>query len=256
MKTYAICNQKGGVGKTTTTLNLALALVEMGKRVLLIDADQQGNLSSSVIRDDSHRQSLSELIHYAVADMPLTPELFITPAEKLDIVKSSKILAAANSLLGTTSDSNMVLPRAIRQLTEDGQRYDFVLIDCAPALDLLVVNALNAADGIIIPTEPANYSMDGILGVVETMERLKQTSNHDLKIEWIVINKFDGRKKNHVENMSEITDAFGSLVYPAPVPYIKEVEVSTTELTAMGRNRRSKAWPVYQGLAAEVVNHG
>lgn len=257
MKICAICNQKGGVGKTTTTLNLALALKNMGKRVLLCDDDPQGNLSSSVVSEENLRQTqtLSELIHCTVAELPINPELFINKSGEVDIITSNKLLAAANSILGTSSDSGMVIHSALAAVTHDGLDYDFVLLDCAPTLDLLVANALNAASGIIIPTEAANYSVDGILNVIQTVTKLQKTSNPELHIERIVINKFDGRKKNHQEMMADIVDAFGELVYPEPVPYIKEVEISSMDMgNAMQKNSKSKAWPVFKGLA-EVLSH-
>lgn len=255
MKILAVCNQKGGVGKTTTTLNLANALKESGQRVLVMDADPQGNLTRSLVPEQANRkQSLSELIHYNVAGMTYTPEMFITHTDTLDIIVSSKILAAANSLLGTVSDSNTVLKTALAILTHNGADYDVVLTDCAPALDLLVVNALNASTGIIIPTEPADYSIDGIVSVVETITRIQNTTNPDLKIEQIVINKFDTRKKNHHARVHDLIEAFGELVYPSPIPLIKEVETSAADVNAMQHDKQSRAWPLYLGLAGVILH--
>lgn len=255
MKVLAVCNQKGGVGKTTTTLNLALALQASGQRVLVMDADPQGNLTRSLVPEQAERkQSLSELIHYNVAGIPYTPDMFITHTETLDIIVSSKILAAANSLLATISDSNAVLKTALANLTHDGADYDVVLFDCAPALDLLVINALNASTSAIIPTEPADYSIDGIVSVFETITRVQTQSNPGLKIQQIVINKFDARKKNHKARASEITEAFGELVYPSPIPLIKEVETSADDVTAMQHDKQSRAWPLYLGLAGVILH--
>lgn len=256
MKTLCICNQKGGVGKTTTTLNLAAALCELGLRVMAVDADPQGNLTSSLVPERSERkQSLSELIHYAVANIAYDPEVFITHTAALDVIASSKVLAAANSLLGTVSDSYAVLRCAFDTLTQGGNGYDVVLIDCAPSLDLLVANALNASQGVIIPTEPADYSIDGIVGVYETITRIRHTTNPQLGIEQIIINKFDARKKAHHSHVSDIMEAFGGLVFPSPIPLVREVEASAGDPAAMGRNKRSRAWPLYMELAG-VIAHG
>lgn len=257
MKIYSVSNQKGGVGKTTTTLNLASALQALGLRVLVLDNDPQGNLTSSLLPDLADRkQSMSELIHYTVAGIAYTPQTFIChESGGLDIVVSSKLLAAANSLLGTVSDCGMVLRRAIAILTHDGADYDIVLVDCAPAMDLLVNNALNASDGVIIPTEPADYSIDGIVGVFETISRLQTTTNPQLGVAQIVINKFDSRKKTHRATVTAIIEAFEGLVYPSPIPLVKEVEISAGDYTAMRKDKRSKAWPLYLGLA-EVIAHG
>lgn len=257
MKIFAVSNQKGGVGKTTTTLNLASALQALGLRVLVLDNDPQGNLTSSLLPEPADRkQSMSELIHYTVAGMTFAPETFICHAAGgLDVVVSSKLLAAANSLLGTVSDSYAVMRRAIAILTHDGADYDVVLIDCAPALDLLVNNALSASDGIIIPTEPADYSIDGIVGVYETVSRIQSTNNPQLTVAQIIINKFDTRKKTHHAAVATIMEAFDGLVYPSPIPLIKEVEISAVDYTAMRRSKHSKAWPIYVGIA-EVISHG
>lgn len=255
MKVLAVCNQKGGVGKTTTTLNLANALQTFGQRVLVVDADPQGNLTRSLVPEQAERkQSLSELIHYNVADIPYTPDMFITHAGALDIIVSSKILAAANSLLATISDSNAVLKTALAILTHDGADYDVVLFDCAPALDLLVINALTASTGAIIPTEPADYSIDGIVSVFETITRVQKQTNPDLKIQQIVINKFDARKKNHKALAHDIIEAFDGLVFPTPIPLVKEVETSADDVTAMQHDKQSRAWPLYLGLAGVILH--
>lgn len=254
MKILAVCNQKGGVGKTTTALNLALAAQSKGQRVLLVDADPQGNLTSSLSGENRRCLSLSELIHYAVAGMDYDPTLFVAKTDSgPDLLPSSRVLAAASSLLGTVSDSGMVLREALDHLTHDGEDYDLVMIDCAPSLDLLVVNALNAADGVIIPTEPADYSVDGIVAMVETITRLQKTTNPSLEISQVVINKFDTRKKNHRAVKEDISGAFEGLVYPTPIPLVKEVEISAACPLAMARNRQSRVWPLYLGLAEVIL---
>lgn len=258
MAVISVCNQKGGVGKTTTTLNLAAALQAHGKRVLVIDADQQGNLTSSLLPEGVKKQSLSELLYYTVAGLSYVPNTFLhydTPANA-DLVAASKLLAAANSTLATTSDSEGVLKKAIATLTDNGQSYDFVLIDCAPSLDLLVTNALTASDSVVIPTEAAAYSVDGIVGVWETIARIQHTTNPKLKIAQIVINKFDARKKDDHAYAKEISDAFRSLVFPTPLPLLAEIKDSAdaAKRELMTRNKKSRAWPLYMQLAEVIIN--
>lgn len=257
MRILSICNQKGGVGKTTTTLNLAAALRARRKTVLLIDADQQRNLTSSLLPEGPVKQTLSELIHYTVAGLPCTPEMFIheTAFRGLALVASSKLLAAANSILATSNDSEGVLLRALEAITHGGRDYDFVLIDCAPSLDLLVTNALTASDGVVIPTEPAGYSVDGIVGVWETITRIQRTTNPQLRVSQIVINKFDARKKDDYTNAADIREAFGELVFPSPFPLLSEIKnsASTEGRLSMANNRRSRAWPLYLELADVVI---
>ena len=258
LRIISICNQKGGVGKTTTTLNLAAALQAHGQRVLLIDADQQRNLTTSLLPAGASGQTLSELLHFTVAGLPTIPNDFIHQVEAgVGIIPSSKLLAAANSILATSNDSDRILAKAITTITQNGQAYDFVLIDCAPSLVLLVTNALTASDGVIIPTEPAGYSVDGIVGVWETITRIQRTTNPQLKVEQIIINKFDARKKDDHTNMKEIMEAFGSQVFPAPFPLLAEIKDSADSFKRklMSGNRKSRAWPLYMALAAEVLSH-
>lgn len=258
MRIISICNQKGGVGKTTTTLNLGAALQAHGKRVLLVDADQQRNLTTSLLQEQPARLALSELLHYTVAGMPVDSKDFIhQSADGLGVVASSKLLAVANSILATSSDSNSVLAKAIAAITHDGQDYDFVLIDCAPSLDLLVVNALTASDGVIIPTEAAGYSVDGIVGVWETITRIQGTTNPQLTVEQIIINKFDTRKKDDHTHEAEIREAFGELVFASPIPLLAEIKDSanSSKRDLMAANKRSRAWPLYMTLA-EVIQRG
>lgn len=258
MKIISVCNQKGGVGKTTTTLNLGAALRALGKRVLLVDADQQRNLTASLLQDQPARLALSELLHYTVADMPVDPKDFIHhSADGMDVVASSKLLAAANSILATSGESDRILGKAIDAITHGGRDYDFVLIDCAPSLDLLTINSLTTSSGVLILTEPASYSVDGIVSVWETITRIQRTTNPQLQVEQIVINKFDVRKKDDQVNVADIKEAFPGLVFPTPFPLLAEIKDSAdpTRRELMKSNKRSRAWPLYMTLAKEVVEH-
>lgn len=260
MKIISICNQKGGVGKTTTTLNLAAALQAHGKRVLLIDADQQRNLTSSLLPDGSVKQTLSELLYYTVAGLPCSADAFVHRANEtgcgLELIASSKLLAAANSTLATSNDSEGVLRNALAVITDGGREYDFVLIDCAPSLDLLVTNALTASHGVVIPTEPASYSVDGIVGVWETITRIQRTTNPSLKVDQIIINKYDARKRDDQVHTAEIVEAFGDQVFPAPFPLLAEIKDSSdlSKRELMVKNKRSRAWPLYKKLAEVIIN--
>lgn len=260
MRIISVCNQKGGVGKTTTTLNLAAALAAHGKRVLLVDADQQRNLTTSLLPGGAKKQTLSELLHYTVAGLPCQASDYIHSSEEtgceLDLVASSKLLAAANSILATSNDSERVLLKALEAIANDGRDYDFVLIDCAPSLDLLVTNALTASDGVVIPSEPAGYSVDGIVGVWETITRIQHTTNPDLKVDQIVINKYDARKRDDQAHVRDIMEAFEDKVFPTPIPLLAEIKDSseTAKRELMAHRKGSRAWPLFMNLA-EVIIH-
>lgn len=255
MKIISICNQKGGVGKTTTTLNLGSALRAHGQRVLLVDADQQRNLTTSLLPNGVSKQTLSELLHYTVAGLPCLPEAFIHQVG-VDVIAASKLLAAANSILGTSNNSESILKQALQAVTKNGTAYDYVLIDCAPSLDLLVTNALTASDGVVIPTEPATYSVDGIVGVWETITRIQRTGNPILKVDQIVINKYDGRRKDDRRNVEVIKEAFGDRVFPIPIPMWSEIKNSAESAgrEAMATRKSSRAWEIYMNLAEVIIN--
>ena len=260
MDIISVCNQKGGVGKTTTTLNLATALAAHGKRVLLIDADQQRNLTSSLLPDGAKKQTLSELLHYTVAGLPCQSDAFVHRASEtgcnLELVASSKLLAAANSILAPSTTSERVLVDALAAITDGGRDYDFVLIDCAPSLDLLVTNALTASAGVVIPTEPAGYSVDGIVGVWETITRIQRTTNPGLKVDQIIINKFDARKRDDQVHTAEIVETFGKKVFPSPFPLLAEIKDSSNldKRELMAHRKGSRAWPLYMNLAEVIIN--
>lgn len=257
MKIISICNQKGGVGKTTTTLNLGSALRAHGQRVLLVDADQQRNLTTSLLPNGASKQTLSELLHYTVAGLDCSAETFIHATDSgISVIAASKLLAAANSILGTSNNSEGILGQALQAITSNGQDYDFVLIDCAPSLDLLVTNALTASDGVVIPTEPATYSVDGIVGVWETITRIQRTGNPALKVDQIVINKYDGRRKDDRKNVETIIEAFGDRVFPTPIPMWSEIKNSAESAgrEAMEHRKSSRAWGIYMNLAEVIIN--
>ena len=174
MKIIAICNQKGGVGKTTTTMNLGAALSKLGKRVLLIDLDPQRNLSDTLgYVPDNTPSTVNELIYFTAYNMPVVVSGFIRhhDGEDLDYIPATPALSSAPTLLATVADGARVLARAIAALTmSDGAvSYDYCLLDCKPSLDLLTINALAAADGLLVPVEPEEYAVAGISDLLGTV---------------------------------------------------------------------------------------
>ena len=201
MKIIAICNQKGGVGKTTTTINLGAALSKLGKRVLLIDLDPQRNLSDTLgYVPDNTPSTVNELIYFTAYNMPVVVSGFIRhhDGEDLDYIPATPALSSAPTLLATVADGARVLARAIAALTmSDGAAsYDYCLLDCKPSLDLLTINALAAADSVLIPCQANYLSAKGLKLLLGSVAKVRRQINPLLKIGGTLLAMVDNRTNN------------------------------------------------------------
>ena len=211
-QTIACANQKGGVGKTTTVVNLASQLVRAGDRVLVVDLDPQGNATSGFGVD---RTNLQGSVYDAVIDdVPLEHVLVSTPSGA-DLIPSAIALAGADIELATVQGRERRLTRLLQPLLA---RYQFVLIDCPPSLGLLTVNALTAADAVLIPLQSEYYALEGLTQLLATIDLVRDHLNPRLAIEGVVVTMADGRTNLSAEVDAEVRRHLGPLVYATVIP--------------------------------------
>lgn len=251
-KIIAITNQKGGVGKTTTAVNLAACLAKEGQKVLLVDLDPQGNASSGV---GVNKDELSACIYNVLINGDdINTVILNTEYKNLDVLPASIQLAGAELELANIVSRETILKNV---LNTQRDKYDFILIDCPPSLGLLTANALTAADSLLIPIQSEYYALEGVGQLIKTMELVKNTFNPDLKLEGILITMFDGRTNLSVSVAEEVKNFFGDKVYSTLIPR----NVRLSEAPSYGEpiieyDPRSKGAIVYTKLAKEVIADG
>lgn len=251
-KIIAIINQKGGVGKSTTAINLGAALGEMGKQVLLVDLDPQGNASSGLGVDKSLIQQC--IYDVLLNDVPLEEVIIPDISEGLDIAPATINLAGAEVELVSEMARENRLKDAVGSMRG---RYDFILIDCPPSLGLLTVNALVAADKLLIPIQCEFYALEGVTKLLESMKRVKSRLNPTLDIYGILLTMYDSRTTLSKQVVDEVRDYFGRLVFTTPIPRtVKLSEAPSfgqpiTQYDPKGRGSLS-----YIELAKEVIARG
>ncbi|MCH4250167.1 MAG: ParA family protein [Microbacteriaceae bacterium] len=247
-----MCNQKGGVGKTTTTVNLGASLVEYGRRVLLLDFDPQGALSAAVGANALDEPTIYDLIMGGVKDaLPVVQHTFI---QGLDVLPANIDLSAAEVQLVNEVAREQSLARVLRQLTG---RYDVILIDCQPSLGLLTVNALTAAHGVMIPLECEFFALRGVALLIETIEKIQDRLNPQLSIDGILATMFDPRTLHSREVLHRVREAFGDRVFETVIPRTVKFPDSTVAakpITEFASSHRGAA--MYRQLARELVSRG
>lgn len=251
-KIIAVANQKGGVGKTTTTINLAASLAVAEKMVLLIDLDPQGNATSGLGID---REELTGSIYDLLIGRREPSELiFHTDVPWLDLIPAHIDLVGAEVELVAMNGREGILKDQIKGLV--GQ-YDFIMIDCPPSLGLLTLNALTAADSLLIPMQCEYYAMEGLKQLLKTLELVQRSLNPSLKIEGILLTMFDGRNNLNNQVSQEIRSAFGERVFQSTVPRnITLAEAPSHGKPALFYDAVSRGAQAYLSLAKEVMQHG
>jgi chromosome partitioning protein len=245
----AFANQKGGVAKTTTTLNLAVAFAEEGYRVLCIDLDPQGNLTMSQgIDPDKVEKSLYDVL---VNDMPISE---IIVKREIDIAVASIDLAGAEIAMSTKIGRERSLEKALREVSAD---YDFVCIDTPPSLGLLTINALTAANKIIVPVQCEYLSMRGLVQLQNTLKMIQENLNPDVRIEGILPTMFDARTVHAKEAVEILEENFGSLVFHSRIrKAVKFAEAPVKGSSVLKYDSGSSAANYYRELAKEVLANG
>jgi chromosome partitioning protein len=246
---FVFANQKGGVAKTTTTLNLAVAFAESGYRVLCIDLDPQGNLTMSQgIDPDKVEKSLYDVL---VNDMPISE---IIVKREIDIAVASIDLAGAEIAMSTKIGRERSLEKALKEVQGD---YDFVCIDTPPSLGLLTINALTAANKVIVPVQCEYLSMRGLVQLQNTLRMIQENLNPDVKIEGILPTMLDSRTIHAKEAIEILEENFGDLVFQSRIKKaIKFAEAPVKGASVLKYDSTSSAANYYRDLAKEVLSHG
>ena len=246
----SMCNQKGGVGKTTSSINLGAALAETGRRVLLVDLDPQGALSAGL---GIQSYELDTTIYNLLVDTSVSVDEVIvhTHTENLDVIPANIDLSAAEIQLVSEVGREQALYRAIYPVMD---RYDYILVDCQPSLGLLTVNALACSDGVIIPMECEFFSMRGLALLTDTMDKVRARLNPRLSLTGILVTLYDGRTLHARDVMSRLMEAFGDTVFETVITRtVRFPETSVAGVPIITWASSSPGAQQYRQLAAEVI---
>ena len=213
-KAIAIFNQKGGVGKTTTNINLSACLAVQGKKVLVIDIDPQGNTTSGI---GIKKRKLTDTLYDVLVnkDYDVHKAILQTKTANLDIIPASVDLAGAEIELVNIEGRERRLKKAIEQVRGE---YDYIFIDCPPSLGLLTINSLTAVDSVLIPIQCEFYALEGVSQLMSTVELVKKSMNPDLQIEGVILSMFDGRTNLAIQVVQEVKKYFGKYVFSTVIP--------------------------------------
>ncbi len=246
----SVANQKGGVGKTTTTVNLGACLASLGKKVLLVDMDAQGNATSGVgIRKPDVTQDIYDVL---VNELPIADATLVTEHENLSIVPATLQLAGAEIELTSMMARESRLKGSLAEVTD---LYDYILIDCPPSLGHLTINSFTASDSILIPVQCEYYALEGLSQLLNTVRLVQKHFNPELEIEGVLLTMYDARTNLGNEVVEEVRKYFREKVYETIIPRnIRLSEAPSHGMPIIDYDPRSRGAEVYQALAKEVVN--
>jgi chromosome partitioning protein len=251
-KIFAIANQKGGVGKTTTTINLAAAFAELQRRVLLVDVDPQGNASTGLgIPLSDRRRTTFDLIS---SDETLTNVAIASKIERLSVVPATTDLSSADIELLDRNRRNFLLRDALNANELSTNGFDIVLLDCPPSLNVLTVNALVAADTVIIPLQSEFFSLEGLSQLMLTIRKVRETANPSLRVEGVALTMHDSRNRLAQQVEADVRDTLGELVFRTVIPRnVRISEAPSFGLPVTMYDAASKGAKAYRELAAEIL---
>ena len=248
----AIANQKGGVGKTTTSINLAACLAEKGKKVLVIDMDPQGNTTSGFgIDKDEVENTVYELL---TGNCTLEECIQKEVLENLDVISSNINLSGAEIELIGEDEKEFILKRQIEKVQS---KYDFTLIDCPPSLNMLTINALTTAHTVLVPIQCEYYALEGLTQLMHTINLVKSRLNEDLELEGVVFTMYDARTNLSLQVVENVKDTLKQSVYKTIIPRnVRLAEAPSHGLPINKYDSRSTGAEAYRMLAEEVINRG
>ena len=251
-KIIAIANQKGGVGKTTTAINLTAALGELGKKVLAVDMDPQGNLTSGV---GLSKEDIGKSVYHILCGNGTIEECLHTEVLKnLDVLPGSINLSAIELELINEENREFILKKEVEKIKDN---YDYIIIDCPPALSILTINALTTANSVLVPIQSEYYALEGLTQLVYTIELVKERLNPELEIEGIVFTMYDARTNLSYQVVENVKENIGYKVYEAIIPRnIRLAEAPSYGLPISSYDPKSTGAKKYRELAEELIKEG
>lgn len=250
-KTIAIFNQKGGVGKTTTNVNLSACIAKLDRKILVVDIDPQGNTTSGF---GINKKELETSIYDVLIEGEDIEDIILeTNIENLDLVPSNVELAGAEIELTDKENREMILKEAIDKIKD---KYDYIFVDCPPSLGLLTINSLVAVDSVVIPIQCEYYALEGVSQLMDTIKLVKKGLNSKLEVEGVVLSMFDGRTNLSIQVVDEVKRHFRGKVYTTIIPRnVRLAEAPSYGMSIVDYDPKSKGAKAYMELAEEFLDY-